>query len=121
MKFQHTVKRFILFLGLCIPSRLFFVYIAKNSDKKNLKFLGYLALIPALGFSMIFLFNLRKKGLETFGEKIWWNNLRPLHATLYFLFAYLAIKNNKDAWKSLLIDTVIGLNAFFVYHTAKIL
>ena len=29
--------------------------------------------------------NLRKTGLEVFGDKIWWNNLRPIHGILYGL------------------------------------
>ena len=29
----------------------------------------------------------RKTGKEVFGSKIWWNDLRPVHASLYILFA----------------------------------
>ena len=121
MKTSVTAKRFLLFLGLCIPTRLLIVYISKISRKENIKYLGYLSLILATGFLLIYIFSLRKTGLETFGKKIWWNNLRPLHALLYYLFAYLAINGNKDAWKALLIDTVVGLNSFFIYHTSTIL
>ena len=109
-------KRFIGFLLLCIPARLFFVYLAYNLKPNLLQLLGYLALLPAIGFSFIYLTNIRKSGAETFGKKIWWNSLRPIHAFLYFYFAYLAINKKKNAFIPLLIDVIVGLISFIVYH-----
>mgnify|MGYP001558604715 FL=1 len=77
---------------------------------------GKLAIIPAIGFLLIYFGNLRKTGAEVFGEKIWWNNLRPLHGLLWGLFAYYAMQNNNDAWKILLLDTLIGLFSFSKFH-----
>lgn len=110
-------KRFALFLIGCIGTRSLFVYIAKNSTLPFLKYLGYLALLPAIGFLYIFLTGTRQTGPEVFGSKIWWNNLRPVHALLYLLFAYNAIIGNKDAWKFLFVDVIIGLTSFLVFHT----
>ena len=97
-------KRFLLFLIGCIGVRSLFVVIAKNIDIKYLQYLGFLALLPALGFAYIYLTGSRQTGKEVFGEKIWWNDLRPLHSLLYFLFAYNAIIGNKNSWIYLLID-----------------
>jgi hypothetical protein len=109
---QDIIKRNLLFLIGCIGTRLSIVYIAKTQPK-YLMTMGYIALLPALGFILIYLFDLRKTGSEVFGEKIWWNDLRPLHGIIWFIFAYLAIKkNSKDAWKVLLLDTLIGVVAF---------
>jgi hypothetical protein len=115
------IKRFILFLGFCITLRFFLAYKSRYVDKQNLKILGYLAIIPAIGFLVIYLFNLRPTGPETFGKKIWWDRLRPIHAGLYFLFAYLAVNGREDAWKALFIDAVVGLNAFILYHAGNLL
>ena len=112
-------KRFALFLIGCIGLRSFLVYIAKTVNLKYLQILGYLAIIPAIGFSYIFLTGTRETGLEVFGNKIWWNNLRPIHAILYALFAYNAINKNKEAWIYLLIDVIIGLISFLVYHSIE--
>ena len=109
-------KRFLLFLIGCIGTRALFVYVAKNAGPKYLPLLGYLALLPAIGFIYIYLTGSRKTGGETFGDKIWWNNLRPLHALLYFLFAYNAIIGNKNAWLYLLFDVVFGLTSFLIFH-----
>ena len=115
------IKRFILFLGVCVPLRFYIALKSRDVNTKRLKYLGYMAIVPAIGFLVIYLFNLRPTGPETFGEKIWWDRLRPIHSGLYFLFAYLALNNKKDAWKVLFIDTFIGLNAFILYHAGNLL
>lgn len=112
-------KRILLFLFGCIGVRFLFVIIAKTINTIYLKYLGYLALLPAIGFMYIYLTDSRKSGPETFGDKIWWNNLRPIHSILYLLFAYNAIIGNKQAWIYLLIDVVFGLISFLVYHYVK--
>jgi len=109
-------KRFLAFLLLCIPVRIGFVFIAKKVDKKYLPYLGYLAILPAIGFAYIYIFGKRKTGGETFGQKIWWNNLRPLHSIIYFIFAYLALKKSNNAYIPLLLDVIIGLISFVIYH-----
>ncbi len=110
-------KRFLLFLIGCIGMRFYFVYLAKNSNSVLLKKMGYLALLPAIGFIYIYLTGSRETGPEVFGDKIWWNKSRPSHALLYFLFSYNAINGNKNAWIYLLIDVLFGLNSFIIYHT----
>jgi hypothetical protein len=109
-------KRFLLFLIGCIGSRLLLVYLAKNVSLNYLKYMGYLAFLPAFGFIYIYLTGTRKTGAEVFGDKIWWNNLRPIHALFYFLFAYNAINGNKSAWIYLLVDVLFGLTSFLTYH-----
>jgi hypothetical protein len=112
-------KRFLLFLIGCIGVRSIFVLIAKNATAYYLQILGYLALLPAIGFVYIYLTGSRQVGAEVFGEKIWWNNLRPIHAILYLLFAYNAINGNKMAYQYLLFDVIFGLVSFLVYHYNK--
>ena len=109
-------KRFLLFLLGCIGTRSLFVYLAKNASTMYLKYMGYLALVPAIGFTYLFLTDSRKTGPEVFGDKIWWNDLRPIHALLYFLFSYSAITGNKFAWIYLLVDVIIGLISFLWFH-----
>jgi hypothetical protein len=113
---KHIKERILLFLIGCIGVRSLFVVIAKYINVHYLKYLGYLALLPAIGFIYIFLTGSRKTGAETFGEKIWWNNLRPIHSILYFLFAYNAIIGNRKAWIYLLIDVLLGLISFLIHH-----
>ncbi len=109
-------KRFLLFLIGCIGTRLLLVYAAKNVGPRLLPYMGYIALIPAIGFTYIYMTGSRPTGGETFGQKIWWNNLRPLHALLYGLFAFSAINRNAGSWKILLLDVLIGLVSFLLHH-----
>jgi hypothetical protein len=109
-------KRFLLFLIGCIGTRAFFVYVAKNIGLRFLPLLGYLALLPMIGFIYIYLTGSRQTGAEVFGAKIWWNNLRPVHALLYGLFAYYAIQRATFAWKFLLADVIVGFCTFIIYH-----
>ena len=113
---NHLQQRMLMFLIGCIGIRSLFVIIAKYVNTQYLKYMGYLALLPAIGFIYIYLTRSRKTGPETFGEKIWWNNLRPIHSMLYFLFAYNAINGNKQAWIYLLVDVLFGLISFLIHH-----
>ena len=109
-------KRLLLFLIGCIGTRALFVIIAKNLSGDYLRYAGYLALLPAIGFMYIFLTGSRQTGPETMGAPIWWNTLRPLHAALYLLFAYNAIRGVRGAWIYLLADVVFGLLSFTTHH-----
>lgn len=109
-------KRFILFLFGCIGTRSFLVYLAKTTNKTFLMYLGYLSLLPAIGFFYLYFTGSRKTGAEVFGDKIWWNNLRPIHGILYLLFAYNAIIGNLTAWIYLLVDVLLGLASFLLFH-----
>ncbi len=113
---NDMMKRFLLFFIGCIGTRSGLVILAKNINKEYLKYMGYLALIPAIGFTYIFLSGSRKTGPEVMGNLIWWNNLRPFHALMYVLFAYNAINGNPQSWIFLLIDVIVGLVSFIVFH-----
>ena len=115
MKNLH--KRFLLFLFGCITLRWFLVFLAKGASKNLLLAMGTIALLPAIGFFYLFFSGKRKVGSETFGAKIWWNNLRPVHGILYLLFAIYAIRGDRKAWMFLLIDVIIGLVSFLVFHS----
>lgn len=109
-------KRFFLFLFFCIPSRLLLIYIAKVMPLDYLPILGYIAFIIASSFTYIYLTDSRKTGLETIGDKIWWNELRPIHALLYFVFSYYAIHKIRCGWIYLFYDVMIGLFSFVIFH-----
>ena len=113
---NNLQKRFLLFLIGCIGSRILLVLITKYSPIQYLPLLGYIALVPAIGFIYIYLTGSRKTGAEVFNDKIWWNNLRPIHGLLYGLFAYNAMNGNVNSWIYLLVDVIIGIISFISYH-----
>ena len=117
MNLTPIQKRFLLFLGGCIPLRLFIVFIAWVISIKYLPLLGYIALLPAIGFFYLFLSGKRQTGLETQGAPIWWSKFRPIHGSLYLLFAIYAIKRVRSAYLFLLADVLIGLMLFVWFHS----
>jgi hypothetical protein len=113
---NNIQKRFIMFIFGCLVVRVLLVLLAKNVSPTYLRLLGFLSLIPAIGFLIIYFGDLRKTGREVMGNDIWWNELRPVHAGMYLLFAIYAITKKDYAWKVLLLDVCIGLIAFLMYH-----
>lgn len=109
-------KRFLLFLGLCIPSRLALTGLAKYLPNKYLPYLGCITLLMALGFLYLYFTSSRKVGQETFGQPIWWSKFRIVHGLLYLIFSYYAINRCASAYLFLLYDTLIGLGLFLVHH-----
>lgn len=105
-----------MFLFGCMAARFGLVLLAYVLPPKYLPWMGAAALAIATGFFLIYVNGWRKTGLETGGKRIWWNDLRPIHAFLWFAFAALALMKQRKAWVVLLIDTLIGLVAFTLHH-----
>ena len=106
--------RLALFVCGCLGTRSALVVLAR-ARPDLLPLLGLLAVVPAIGFAVIYAGGLRQTGPEVFGERIWWNDLRPVHAALYATFAVMALRGNESAWIVLLADVLLGLAAF-VHH-----
>lgn len=111
---SDSQKKTLLFLVGCMGSRSALTYFVK-SNPKLLNTLGKLAILPAFGIILIFIFGLRKTGAETLGAEIWWNSLRPIHAAIWLSFAYFALRENKESWKILAGDTVLGFGAWIAH------
>lgn len=112
-------KRFLLFLLACIPLRVLLVYLAATRHDllaRHRLAVAALALMVGCGFLYLYVSGARPTGTETFGAKIWWNSLRPVHGFLYLYFAYLVLRREPDAYLPLLLDVTLGLTAFLWYH-----
>lgn len=114
----HTMTtRRILFIFGCLPLRMFIANLARTRiDLLPWMALGATAI--SIGFFTIWAFGLRKTGPEVFGARIWWNDLRPVHALLYGLFAWAAVNNPfvTHAWKFLAADVLLGAVVFATHH-----
>ncbi len=113
-------KRFVFFLVGCIGVRCALAYMAKHASPWLLHAMGYIAILPAIGFFYLYFSGTRTTGPEVFGDTIWWNHLRPVHGVLYGLFAYHAIMGYPYAWTYLLVDVIVGLSSFLLFHLAKV-
>ena len=109
-------RRFLLFLGGCIPVRLAFVLLAKMCPIDYLPYMGFIGLVIAVGFIYLYFTGKRTTGLETQGAPIWWGRFRIIHGLLYLFFAIYAINKIKTAYQFLLADVLIGLSLFLWHH-----
>ena len=109
------LSRKLTFLFGCIGTRILLAYLVKKANKEHLKYIGYIALLPALGFIMLYLGNYRNNATEA-GGHTWWNSLRPIHGVMYLLFAIYAIKSSENAWKILAVDAGLGVAFWFMKY-----
>jgi hypothetical protein len=111
IKMLTVNQRRAMFLIGCMGARASLAYLAFH-DSTNV--LAYIIGCIGLGFAVIWLFDLRKTGIETGGEAIWWNHLRPVHAALYLVAAYLIITLSKrrEASYVIVFDALVGLVAY---------
>ena len=111
--------RTALFLFGCMGTRLAVTWMAWKASAPQLYAMGLVALAISVGFFVIWATGSRTTGPETFGERIWWNDLRPVHSALWGLFAWMALNGNHDAWKVLLLDVTIGFLAWLQHRAMK--
>ena len=106
-------KRFLLFLILCLGSRSLLAYCA---FKFKTPIIPIFTLLISISWIRIYFISPRDTGPEVFGDKIWWNNFRLVHAFNYMLFTVLYFLNVKQAWMILALDVIIALVAFLHHH-----
>lgn len=112
---HNLSKRQINFIFGCILSRATIVVLASRYPRE----MAVPTLIAAIGFFIIYILGLRKTGIETNGEPIWWDWLRPVHAALFAGFAFVAYSQDNlryKAWVLLAIDLFIGVIAWSKHH-----
>lgn len=108
----------LLFAVGCLPARLLLALVVLRWNALPEKAAAALALAVAVGFTIIYLFGLRRYGRETFGEPIWWDHLRPIHALAYAVVAALLWRGHRGSAAAVLVlDAGIGLTAALHHHT----
>lgn len=111
-----TTKSIVLFLGLCVPLRLF---IAWGSIKIPTKYLPYFAtalLSVAIGILYLYFTNGRMQAPEA-GGTTWWSSYRLLIGVLWLTAAIYAFQGRQDMiWIPLVIDVLLGLAILYRKH-----
>jgi hypothetical protein len=120
--YTHTMeqinKRRLFFLLGCVPTRLFIVYLAKTSTTRPffLNCMAVLSSIPMIGFLYLYMTKSRMTGMETYGQPIWWHELRIVHFLFYLAFITMVFATPRLAYIPLLFDVIMGTMAFFIHH-----
>lgn len=103
-----------LFLIGCIPTRILLAYIAFKFPSSHI--LSLITFVMAIGFFYIYKTGSRKTGVETEGKPIWWNDMRPVHGSIYLLFSLCNLAGIKNSWMFLALDVLVGLGAFMNHY-----
>ena len=98
---------------LCLAIRSVLVYVASILKEDELIWIAIPTLLIGVSFWIIYLFRLRMKAMEAGGkEKTFWHHVRPIHGTLYIVFAILAFRKKREAWIVLAIDVMLGFTVW---------
>jgi len=76
--------------------------------EKNNDLILYFTTAVGISFWVLYLFQLRMVAPESSTGRVWWNNKRPFHGTLYLIFAYLYYTKNDSAFYVLFLDVLLG-------------
>lgn len=107
----------LLFTVGCLPARLLLALVVLHWTALPEKAAAALALATAAGFTVIYLLGLRRYGRETFGDPIWWDHLRPLHAAAYAAVAALLWRGHRGSAAAVLfLDAGVGIAAGLHHH-----
>lgn len=112
-----STRALVFFLG-CMVTRIGLVLLAALVDPRSI-WLPVLGIVGLLGGAGLLNAYLRKGPTApgaVFGTRAWWNNLRPVHAAMYFAFAALALARVRLAWVVLAADAAIGAAAFLGHY-----
>ena len=101
------MNKLLPYFSICIIVRSLIAFTAYKLSPKYLRIAGYTALLPAIGFMYLFISKSRNTG--AFGQKIWWDYVRPIHSILYALFAWYAIHKSNKAFIFLVMDVLVGV------------
>ena len=113
---NNIQKRFVYFLGGCIPARVLLAIIAKYIPLSLLRIMGLITIIPAVWFLYSFIITPYTHAKIITSTKVWWQDMRIIHSMSYLLFSIFAINQKPYSWIVLFVDAIVGLFAFLIYH-----
>jgi hypothetical protein len=109
-------QRAFLFLVGCMGVRVWIAIYAHSASPQVLRVMACPALLFAVASTYLYLTNGRQNAAES-GGRMWWNKMRPVHAALYFMFAYYALRGETEtAWKPLALDVILGFLAWVCHR-----
>jgi len=113
-------QRIPLFLIGCIGLRLGIAEGARRSSLDVRKVISMFYIFAGFGMLYFYVTGTRQVGPETGGGPIWWDNIRPLHALLYGIFAAMAFSDYELSWIALYADVALGIVAWTAHQTAAV-
>lgn len=111
------VRLSVAFAAFCVSNG-----VIVRANMGALKALAVVLLVPATAFAVMWAFGLRRTAWESLdpSKKVWWNDLRPVHAALYLVFSLMVLSSTmpRHAHAALFADVGVGLGAMMVRGNA---
>jgi hypothetical protein len=102
-----------LFWLVCIPSRLVFAVVVKFIPVRYLPLLTVVVVPVALTFFVKFMTFDPTVSLGAFGQVVWWNRMRLLHAIVWGTVGAMSLTLSTYTYSGLLFDVLIGIWGWF--------
>ena len=105
-----------LFLGLCIPARLFIAWLSTVIPATYLPLFACFLLVVAIAFLYLYFTNGRLQAPEA-GGATWWASYRLIIGLLWLAAAIYAFQGESSLiWIPLVIDVLFGMVIFYKKH-----
>lgn len=101
----------LLFIGGCIPARIFLAILALRLKTDYLPILGWILIGIGLSFIYLYTAGLRLNAPEANGNT-WWKDYRPIHGCLYLAAGLYCLKKDRKSAALLAIDITFGITVF---------
>lgn len=93
---------------ICVALRVFIAYAAYLTYNSVWRYMLVAFFFAAsFGFAYLYITKQRKRG--AFGQEIWWDFLRPIHAFLLFVSGVLLSLKVKETYLVLIVDAFLGV------------
>jgi hypothetical protein len=108
----------VLFLGMCIPARLFIAWSSTKIPAAYLPYFATVLLLVAIAFLYLYFTGSRMQAPEA-GGATWWASYRLIIGLLWLAAAIYAFQGkNNMIWVPLVIDVLLGMVLFYYKHFA---
>lgn len=93
---------------ICILIRLSLAYGVALVYRLPIRFI-FIVFYVVLAIGALYQYKVKKRKIGAFNNKVWWDNLRPLHALLFLCVSIGLFYKYKYSYMFLIVDTFIGV------------
>lgn len=104
---------------LCIFVRLILTYSVYYVQKMPIRY-AFVLLYLLLSIGALYQYIMKTRKVGAFHNKVWWDSLRPVHASLFLFTSIALFYKYKYSYMFLLLDTFISVLGYIFIKPTKI-
>ena len=98
----------LYYFMICIFVRLSLAYGVYVVQKMPIRYM-FVLLYLLLSIGSLYQYRVKTRTIGAFNNKVWWDNLRPIHALLFLCTSIGLFYKYKYSYMFLIVDTFIGV------------